>query len=303
MAVENLIKSEDIQIKAREIDFVTQFEKNWNHLHEILGITRPIAKQPGAVLKVKKASGKLEDGAVGEGELIPRSKFQVTEEILGEFDLEKFAKETSIEAIKDHGYDYAVGLTDEEFRFELTELVTKRFYDFLKTGETQIKENDFQMAVAMTLGKVQSIFKLMHRSVTGTALFVNTLDLYAYLGNADISLQTAFGMNYLTNFMGANLVFVTDEIPRGQVIGTPINNIISYYIDPSTSDFARAGLSYTVSGETNLIGYAVQPDYNHATTVAYALMGFKIFCEYLNGIVICSIDAEAEDTESAGKTA
>ena len=37
---------------AREIDFVTRFERNWEHLREILGIMRPIKKQPGAILKV-----------------------------------------------------------------------------------------------------------------------------------------------------------------------------------------------------------------------------------------------------------
>ena len=40
----NLIKTADIQVTAREIDFVTRFERNWEHLREILGIMRPIGK-------------------------------------------------------------------------------------------------------------------------------------------------------------------------------------------------------------------------------------------------------------------
>ena len=51
----NLIMTNDIQVKAREIDFVTRFERNWEHLREILGIMRPIKKTPGAVLKSKYA--------------------------------------------------------------------------------------------------------------------------------------------------------------------------------------------------------------------------------------------------------
>ena len=51
----NLIMTDDIKITAREIDFVTRFERNWEHLREILGIMRPIKKQPGAVLKSKYA--------------------------------------------------------------------------------------------------------------------------------------------------------------------------------------------------------------------------------------------------------
>lgn len=75
----NLIMTNDIQVTAREIDFVTRFERNWEHLREILGIMRPIKKTPGAVLKSKYAEGTLQDGNVKEGEEIPYSKFTVKE--------------------------------------------------------------------------------------------------------------------------------------------------------------------------------------------------------------------------------
>ena len=83
----NLIMSNDIQVTAREIDFVTRFERNWEHLREILGIMRPIKKQPGAVLKSKYAEGTLQDGNVKEGEEIPYSKFVVKEKPYAYFDL------------------------------------------------------------------------------------------------------------------------------------------------------------------------------------------------------------------------
>ena len=38
----NLIMTKDIQVTAREIDFVTRFERNWQHLRDILGIMRPM---------------------------------------------------------------------------------------------------------------------------------------------------------------------------------------------------------------------------------------------------------------------
>ena len=45
-AKSNLIMTNDIQVTAREIDFVTRFERNWEHLREILGIMRPIKRHP-----------------------------------------------------------------------------------------------------------------------------------------------------------------------------------------------------------------------------------------------------------------
>ena len=66
MAKENLTKSTDAQITARERDFVGRFAHNWEHLRNILGIMRPIRKQPGAVLKSKKATLVLADGKVAQ---------------------------------------------------------------------------------------------------------------------------------------------------------------------------------------------------------------------------------------------
>ena len=288
----NLIMTNDIQVTAREIDFVTRFERNWEHLREILGIMRPIKKQPGAVLKSKYAEGTLQSGNVGEGEEIPYSKFVVKEKTYAEMTIEKYAKAVSIEAIKDHGYENAVQMTDDEFLFQLQTNVTSRFYDYLKTGTLTSTETTFQMALAMAKGRVENRFKQMHRNVTGVVGFVNILDVYEYLGAAEITIQNQFGFQYMKDFMGFNTIFLLSdsEIPRGQVIATPVENIVLYYVDPNESDFARAGLVYTVSGETNLIGFHTQGNYHTAVSEAFAVMGLTLFAEYIDAIAVITID-------------
>lgn len=291
-AKSNLIMTNDIQVTAREIDFVTRFERNWEHLRDILGIMRPIKKQPGAVLKSKYAEGTLQSGKVGEGEEIPYSKFVVKEKNYAEMTIEKYAKAVSIEAIKDHGYENAVQMTDDEFLFQLQTDVTSRFYDYLKTGTLTSTETTFQMALAMAKGRVENKFKQMHRNVTGVVGFVNILDVYEYLGAAEISIQNQFGFQYMKDFMGFNTIFLLSdsEIPRGQVIATPVENIVLYYVDPNESDFARAGLVYTVSGETNLIGFHTQGNYHTAVSEAFAVMGLTLFAEYIDAIAVITID-------------
>ena len=288
----NLIMTNDIQVKAREIDFVTRFERNWEHLREILGIMRPIKKTPGAVLKSKYAEGTLQNGNVGEGEEIPYSKFVVKEKPYAEMTIEKYAKAVSIEAIKDHGYENAVQMTDDEFLFQLQTDVTSRFYDYLKTGTLTSTETTFQMALAMAKGRVENKFKQMHRNVTGVVGFVNILDVYEYLGAAEITIQNQFGFQYMKDFMGFNTIFLLSdsEIPRGQVIATPVENIVLYYVDPNESDFARAGLVYTVSGETNLIGFHTQGNYHTAVSEAFAVMGLTLFAEYIDAIAVITVD-------------
>lgn len=288
----NLIMTNDIQVTAREIDFVTRFERNWQHLRDILGIMRPIKKQPGAVLKSKYAEGTLQSGNVGEGEEIPYSKFTVKEKTYAEMTIEKYAKAVSIEAIKDHGYENAVQMTDDEFLFQLQTDVTGRFYDYLKTGTLTSTETTFQMALAMAKGRAENKFKQMHRNVTGVVGFVNILDVYEYLGAAEITIQNQFGFQYMKDFMGFNTIFLLSdsEIPRGQVIATPVENIVLYYVDPNESDFARAGLVYTVSGETNLIGFHTQGNYHTAVSEAFAVMGLTLFAEYIDAIAVITID-------------
>ena len=288
----NLIMTNDIQATAREIDFVTRFERNWQHLRDILGIMRPIKKQPGAVLKSKYAEGTLQSGKVAEGEEIPYSKFTVKEKNYAEMTIEKYAKAVSIEAIKDHGYENAVQMTDDEFLFQLQTDVTSRFYDYLKTGTLTSTETTFQMALAMAKGRVENKFKQMHRNVTGVVGFVNILDVYEYLGAAEITIQNQFGFQYMKDFMGFNTIFLLSdsEIPRGQVIATPVENIVLYYVDPNESDFARAGLVYTVSGETNLIGFHTQGNYHTAVSEAFAVMGLTLFAEYIDAIAVITID-------------
>lgn len=288
----NLIMTNDIQVTAREIDFVTRFERNWQHLRDILGIMRPIKKQPGAVLKSKYAKGALQSGKVAEGEEIPYSKFVVKEKPYAEMTIEKYAKAVSIEAIKDHGYENAVQMTDDEFLFQLQTDVTGRFYDYLKTGTLTSTETTFQMALAMAKGRVENKFKQMHRNVTGVVGFVNILDVYEYLGAAEITIQNQFGFQYMKDFMGFNTIFLLSdsEIPRGQVIATPVENIVLYYVDPNESDFARAGLVYTVSGETNLIGFHTQGNYHTAVSEAFAVMGLTLFAEYIDAIAVITID-------------
>lgn len=290
-ANEGLIKTEDIDVTAREIDFVTSFERSWEALREVLGISRAIKKLPGTVLKSKYAEGTLESGTVAEGDVIPRTHYTVKEKPYAEITLGKYAKEVSIEAIMNHGYEAACGMTDEEFKTDLQDDITTKFYNYLKTGTLTNTTKTFQMAVAKAIGSVKNKFKSMHKTATGVAVFVNMMDLYDYLGNSKITLQTAFGLTYINKFLGADIMILCsdNEIPSGKVLATAVNNIVAYYVDPSDADFKKAGLSYTVSGETNLIGFKVKGDHDCATSVTYALLGFVLFAEYIDAVANVSI--------------
>lgn len=284
-----------IMVKAREIDFVTSFAKNMQALLDIMGIARMIRKENGSALKVRTASGTLESGDVAPGEEIPLSQYTVQDKVVGTIKIKKYRKGVPLEAIAEKGYAAAVDQTDQEFRSDLRNVILGNFYDVLNSGSLAGHETTWQMAVSMAIGRVKDKFEKMQRTATGIAVFVNTLDLYKYLGGAQITTQTAFGMSYVENYLGANVMFISSKIPENTVVATPLNNLIAYYVDPADSEFMQAGLSYTVDSETGFIGFHAQGNYERAISDMFAIMGVSLMVEYLDAVV--NIAVGSADTQ------
>lgn len=291
MGANNLTATADI-IAVREVDFVSRFANNWQDLRDIMGVSRLVQKVPGTVLKSKYAEVTLQNGAIGEGQAIPYSQAEVKEKDYAPIVLNKYKKAVSAEAIADHGYDAAVQLTDDQFLFELQGEVLDAYYDYLKSGTLIRAAGTFQAALAKAQGEVRNKWKKMKKGISEIVGFCNILDAYTYLGAADISVQTLFGMNYIENFLGYSRLFLTSEIPSGKVVATPVENEVMYYINPADSDFARAGLEFRVDGDTPLIGFHVEGNYNTLVSESTALMGMVLFAEYIDGIAVIDIGTE-----------
>lgn len=297
MAVESLTNPREnlpnvyTNVTAREVDFVTRFGQNWEALRDILGIMRPVKKTAGTQLVSYTASVTLAEGTVDAGEVIPYSKATVVQTTKEDLTLQKYAKAVPIEDVDKYGAEIAVTKTDDAFLTELQNKVMDDFYTKL-TGDTYALTgaySTFQMAVAMAVGKVRDKFKKMKKDITSVVVFVNTLDAYAYLGQANISIQNMFGIEYVQDFLGAKTMILSSEIEQGKVIAIPSENMVLYYADPST-EFSKLGLVYTVNGETPLIGFHAQGNYTTAVGESFALMGMALWFEYADGVAIVDID-------------
>lgn len=292
--VENTITTSNITLEAKELDFVSRFTQNWQTIQEIMGIMRPIRKTPGTKLVASKATVTLANGNVAEGDEVPLSSATITPVAFEDLTLEKYRKRVTAEAVEKYGAKIAVQKTDDEFLNELTNVVLDRFYAFAKTGTLKSTEETFQMALSMAVTNVKDKFKKMRKNYSNIVAFVNTIDVGRYLGAANITTQTANGVEYLKNFLGAETVIITSEIEQGTVIAIPADNIIPYYIDPADGDFAELGLNYTTGNEpTNLIGIHKEGVYGRVSGDTHALMGFKLFAEFIDAIAVVTIGAGA----------
>ena len=286
MAVDpKLIKKADLA-RVREIEFTEMFGYSIKKLMEALGVTRKIAKQAGTVLKSYKATGTLEDGAVAEGETIPLSKYKTEAVNYKEITLKKWRKATSAEAITDRGYDQAVEMTTDEMLNDVQKGIRKDFFAFLATGTGTATGATFQAALAQAWGQLQVLFE---DDEIGAVYFLNPLDAADYLATANITLQTAFGMTYVENFLGLGTVIFNSSVPKGKIYATAKDNIVLYYIPVNGADLGEV-FDFTTDA-TGYIGIHEEPDYTNMTASDTVINGMALFAERMDGIVVGTISA------------
>lgn len=295
-AEQNLIMSADLA-RARETEFVYMFGESIKKLVEALGVTRKIPKQAGYTLKAYKATGTLQDGEVAEGELIPLSKYVTEPVAFDEITLKKWRKATSAEAIIEKGYDQAVEMTTDAMLKDVQKGIRKNFFDFLGTGTGVATGGTFQATLAQSWGQLQVLFE---DDEIESVYFMNPLDVADYLATAQISLQTAFGMTYVKDFLGLGTVIFNSSVPKGKVYATAKNNIVLYYIPVNGADLNEA-FSFT-SDQTGYIGIHEVPDYTNMTASDTVVSGIVLFAERLDGIVVGTIGEGVVDDENGEST-
>lgn len=288
MAAEtNLIKKADLA-RAREIEFTYTFSENARKLMEALGVTRKVAKQAGTVLKAYEATGTLQNGAVAEGDIIPLSKYTTVAVSLGEITLKKWRKATSAEAIVERGYDQAVEMTTDRMLLDVQKAIRADLFTFLAKGTGKASGVDMQSALAQAWGQLQVKFE---DDAIQAVYFVNPLDIADYLGAAQITTQTAFGMTYVENFLGLGTVIMNASVPKGKIYATAKENIVLYYIPVNGADLGEA-FDFT-SDETGYIGIHETPDYTNMTASDTVVNGMVFFAERIDGVVVGTIGAGA----------
>lgn len=278
-----LIKKADLA-RSREIDFTLRFEDSIKKLMEALGVTRKIPKVAGTNLKTYKATGTLENGAVAEGEIIPLSKYQTVAVTYAEITFKKWRKGTTAEAIVERGYDQAVNMTTDRMLKDVQKVIKTDFFNFLSTGTGSATGDTFQAALAQSWGQLQvkyedTEFQAVH--------FMNPLDVADYLATADITLQQAFGMTYVENFLGLGTVFFNSAVPQKTIYSTAKENIVLYYVPVNGADLDEA-FAFT-SDATGLIGIHEKPDYDNMTATDTVVCGIALFAERLDGVIVAHI--------------
>ena len=279
----NLIKANEMK-RIREVDFVNQFTHgSLAKLIEVLGVTRKIPMMEGTTMYVYATTGTLQSGAVPEGEIIPLSQYERTKTAVGEITLKKWRKAVSAEAIKKSGYTEAVIETDAKLLKDVQAGIRTDFFTLLNgtiTGSTTATGVGLQKALANAWGKLQIAFE---DDTAEAVYFVNPTDIATYLGSANITVQTVFGMNYVEDFLGLGTVIITSRVTAGTFLATAKENLIMYYLTMN-GDIAQA-FSLTAD-ELGYIG--IKSGYQNeerAQIESLVMDGIQFFVEYAAGVI------------------
>jgi hypothetical protein len=257
--------------------------KSLAKLIEVLGVTRKIPMQEGTTMYLYTTSGTLQSGSVDEGAIIPLSQYQRNKTAVGEMTLKKYRKATTAEAIMKSGYDEACAETDAALLLDVQKSVRSSFFSLLNgtiTSSTSVSGVGLQAALAAAWAQLQVKFE---DDTASAVYFVNPLDLGDYLGSANITMQSAFGMNYIENFLGLGTVILSSLVTQGTFIATAKQNIVLYYLTMNGDIAGKFGLTVDDLG---LVGIKTDiPTEQRAQLETLVMCGIDFFVEYAAGVI------------------
>lgn len=282
----NVIKKADMA-KVRELDFAQLFGENINGLIKMLGVTRMIPVTAGTALKKLTVTGTLETDPVAEGDIIPLSNYKTTYTTVAEATLEKFRKATTAEAILKGGFDQAVNATNKKMILDIQKRIRAGLISSLADGTGTASGTGLQAALANAWGALQIAFE---DDAVQTVYFLNPADVADYLGSAQITVQSAFGLSYIENFLGLGTVIMTSQVTAGTFYATAAQNIVAYYVNTNEANGLGEAFDFTSDPETGFVGVHEESNYTRMQSETVAVSGVTFFAEMPAGVIVGTVN-------------
>lgn len=270
---------------AVSIDHVNRLVQNIDTLTKALGITSMKPMPAGNTIKRYKTSITKGGKQAAEGDIIPLTKAERKALAPITLELNPYRKLTTAQAIQKVGKAIALEETDEALMKEIQKDVRNDFFTMVTSAgaTTAAGGNTLQKAIAQAWGSLSVYFE--DRDVT-PVFFLNPLDVADYLGSATISTQTAFGFQYVENFLGLGNAFISPRITKGEVYATAQENLNGAYADQSGDVADSFSLTYDESG---MIGMTHSRADDRASIQTLVMTGIVFYTEDAAGVIKSTI--------------
>lgn len=287
-AADNTTLSTDLA-PAISIDCVSKLHSNIDELRQVLGISEMEAMPAGAAIKIYKMTQSNTPDQVDEGETIALT--EIKRELVDTIDLilKKYRKNTTAEAIQKVGREIAINQTDEKLISGIQKSIKADFYTMLGTGLGTAGGVTFQSAISDAWGKIKEFYADEDAS---PIYFVSAGDAADYLGNAQITLQQAFGLSYVSDFLGLGTLVVSPSLEKGTVIATAKENLHGAYVPAVGGDIAD--VFNLTADDSGLVGMTHQAITENATVDTLVFSGVAFYPELLDGVFLSTIYGESD---------
>lgn len=285
---DNTTTSTDVD-PAISIDHVNRLVSNINTLTKALGITSMKSMAAGNMIKRYKTTVTKGGKQAAEGDVIPLTKVERKPLAPIELKLTPYRKLTTAQSIQKSGRDIALVETDTALVKEIQKDVKADFFKMITAegGTESAGGKTLQEAIAQAWGSLSVYFE--DKDVT-PVFFVNPLDVASYLGTAQITTQTAFGFQYIENFLGLGTAFISASVTKGSVYATVSENLNGAYADQSGDVSDSFDLTMDESG---MVGMTHSRADDRASIQTLIMTGVVFYPEDATGIVKSAINAGA----------
>lgn len=268
--------------KVQDVEFVRLFNEQFAALRQLLNVVTPAKMAAGSTINVYKSSGTLTTGNVNPCAEIPVSDYATDAQAL-QLGVMKFRKQTSIEDILSMGYEPAAANSDRAMISDIEKNIRAATMAILGSGTGTATGADFQKACANSWGALNVA---MNGEGATPVFFANPTDAAAYLGSAQVTMQTAFGLSYIENFLGLGTLVVDAGVTAGKVLATAQENILFAYADMATAQ----GFEFYGDAE-GIIGVSHEANITHGALETVAIAGIAIAPAFLDRVIVGTIGA------------
>ena len=273
---------------AISIDHTSNLACNITELQKVLGIADMEPMASGTMIKIYKLEQVNTPEQVAAGETIPLTEIKRELARTIELTLKKYRKNTAAEDIQKYGREMAINKTDEKLKSGVQKDIKYDFYEMLGQGTGTASGASLQPALSAAWGKVKKFYEDQDAT---PIYFVSSDDVAEYLGTAQVSMQTAFGLSYIENFLGLGTVVVSPALAKGKAIATAKENLYGAYVPANSGDVAKTfGLTADATG---LVGMKHSTNDENATVNTLMMSGVVFYPELLDGVIVTTIGTGA----------
>lgn len=261
------------------VDFASKLTNNIRTLQRILAIDELDALPEGNAIPIYAFNQKNTPSQVAEGVTIPLTEVERTLVETINMTLKKYRKQSTAELIQKVGRTRAINDTDNVVLSNVQKDIKTDFFTMLATATGTASGVGVQKALAASWGKVIKAFD----DVDATPVFfVSSDDVADYLGGASISMQTAFGWNYIENFLGLGDTFVTPALTKGTAYATAKENLRGAYVPANNGAVAD---SFGLNGDgTGLVGITHSVVTSNASIETLMMSGVVFYPEIVSKV-------------------